>query len=47
MYLVGFRNRLIVFLQWMWNYFTFKRGARLIVEPSDQARRGEAMQAAD
>jgi NADH dehydrogenase len=32
MYLVGFRNRLIVFLQWMWNYLTFRRGARLIVE---------------
>jgi NADH:ubiquinone reductase (H+-translocating) len=32
MYLVGFRNRLIVFLQWMWNYLTFRRGVRLIVE---------------
>jgi NADH dehydrogenase len=32
MYLVGFRNRLIVFLQWMWNYLTFHRGARLIVD---------------
>ncbi|MBX2997592.1 MAG: NAD(P)/FAD-dependent oxidoreductase [Caldilineaceae bacterium] len=32
MYLVGFRNRLIVFLQWLWNYLTFRRGARLIVE---------------
>ncbi len=32
MYLVGFRNRLIVFMQWMWNYVTFRRGVRLIVE---------------
>lgn len=32
MYLVGFRNRLLVFLQWMWNYFTFRRGVRLIVK---------------
>ncbi|MEZ4836786.1 MAG: hypothetical protein R2873_33135 [Caldilineaceae bacterium] len=31
MYLVGFRNRLIVFVEWMWNYVTFRRGVRLIV----------------
>jgi NADH dehydrogenase len=30
MYLIGFRNRLVVMLQWMWAYFTFQRGARLI-----------------
>ncbi|HXF62919.1 MAG TPA: NAD(P)/FAD-dependent oxidoreductase [Caldilineaceae bacterium] len=31
MYLVGFENRILVFLQWAWNYFTYKRGVRLIV----------------
>ncbi|MEX2263403.1 MAG: NAD(P)/FAD-dependent oxidoreductase [Bryobacteraceae bacterium] len=30
MYLVGFDNRLLVFIRWMNNYFTRKRGARLI-----------------
>jgi NADH dehydrogenase len=30
MYLVEYDNRLIVFIQWAWNYFTRKRGARLI-----------------
>lgn len=30
-YLIGFRNRLFVFLQWMWLYISFSRGARLIV----------------
>ncbi len=30
-YLIGFRNRMFVMLQWMWSYFTFSRGARLIV----------------
>jgi NADH dehydrogenase len=30
MYLVGFRNRLAVLLQWAWAYFTFNKGARLI-----------------
>jgi NADH dehydrogenase len=30
--LVGFRNRLSVFLNWTWNYFTYDRGPRLIIE---------------
>jgi NADH dehydrogenase len=30
MYLVGFENRLLVFTQWAWNYFTWNRGTRLI-----------------
>ena len=29
-YLVGFRNRVMVLLEWMWNYVTYKRGARVI-----------------
>ncbi len=29
-YLIGFRNRFIVLFTWAWNYFTYKRGARLI-----------------
>jgi NADH:ubiquinone reductase (H+-translocating) len=29
-FLVGFRNRSAVFLQWIWAYFTFSKGARLI-----------------
>jgi NADH dehydrogenase len=30
MYLVGFDNRLLVFIKWAYNYFTRNRGARLI-----------------
>ena len=30
LFLIGFRNRLIVFIQWAWSYFTYERGARLI-----------------
>ena len=30
MYLVGFRNRLIVLTNWAFNYFSFERGVRLI-----------------
>jgi NADH dehydrogenase len=29
-FLIGFRNRLSVFAAWIWTYFTFTRGARLI-----------------
>ena len=28
--LIGFRNRLIVLLDWAWSYVTFERGSRLI-----------------
>jgi NADH dehydrogenase len=30
-YLVDFRNRVVVMLNWAWSYFTFRRGARVIV----------------
>ncbi|MEO5754765.1 MAG: NAD(P)/FAD-dependent oxidoreductase [Chthoniobacterales bacterium] len=30
LYLVGFRNRIAVLLQWAWAYITFNKGARLI-----------------
>ena len=29
-FLIGFRNRIIVLIQWAWAYFTYERGARLI-----------------
>lgn len=36
-FLVGFRSRLSVILNWAWNYFTFGRGARLITGPIEAA----------
>lgn len=30
MFLIGFRNRLLVLFGWAWSYMTFQRGARLI-----------------
>jgi NADH dehydrogenase len=33
MNLVSFRNRLLVLVQWGWNYFTYDRSARLITGP--------------
>jgi NADH dehydrogenase len=50
MYLVGFRNRISVMLQWAYNYIFFERGVRLITEtedasmsrhPATQGRTGE------
>jgi NADH dehydrogenase len=29
-FLIGFRNRILVFIQWAWSYVTYERGARLI-----------------
>ena len=29
-FLIGFRNRVVVALSWVWTYLTFQRGARLI-----------------
>src|ERR1700685_4556117 len=30
LFLIGFRNRVLVFIQWAWSYVTYERGARLI-----------------
>src|SRR3954465_8803580 len=34
-FLIGFRNRVLVFIQWAWAYFTFQSGARLITGKTD------------
>jgi NADH dehydrogenase len=38
MNLVSFRNRMLVLIQWGWNYFTFDRSARLITDPPRATR---------
>ncbi len=42
MYLVGFDNRLVVFIKWAYSYLTFNRGARLITgqEPNRKVNAG-------
>jgi NADH:ubiquinone reductase (H+-translocating) len=37
-FLIGFRNRVAVMLQWAWSYVTFSRGARLITDTAEQWR---------
>jgi NADH dehydrogenase len=46
-FLIGFRNRIAVTLDWLWSYLTFERGARLITgdvmdAPPSEARKREA-----
>jgi NADH dehydrogenase len=36
-FLVGFRNRYAVLLQWFWHYFTFRGGAQLITGSTNRA----------
>lgn len=37
-FLIGFRNRIAVTLDWLWSYLTFERGARLITGDVIEAR---------
>jgi NADH dehydrogenase len=30
-FLIGFRNRLVVMIDWVWSYFTYQRNARIII----------------
>jgi hypothetical protein len=39
MYLVGFRNRVVVLVDWAWSYVTWQRGARLITDLHQGFRR--------
>jgi len=37
-YLIGFRNRMVVFINWVYNYIRFDREARLIIRPFKKNR---------
>ncbi len=39
-YLVGFENRLLVFIRWFFSFATHGRGARLVTEPAASAAKG-------
>ena len=32
-FLIGFRNSLLVFMDWTWSYLTFERHARVVAGP--------------
>lgn len=35
-YLIGYRNRVVVLMEWGWAYLTFQRGARIIASPEEK-----------
>jgi len=35
-FLIGFRNRLVVLLDWAWAYWSFQRYARVVAEPAER-----------
>jgi NADH dehydrogenase len=41
-FLIGFRNRLVVLIEWAWSYFSYQRGARIILggDAKQDERRG-------
>jgi NADH dehydrogenase len=39
-YLIGFRNRIVVMLEWAWAYVTYQRGARLITGTPEPPKQG-------
>ncbi len=41
-FLTGFRNRFFVVLSWAWSYFSYRRGARLIVGKDDSSSQDSA-----
>ena len=38
MLLVGFRNRVVVFVNWLWNYLSYDRNIRLIIRPFEKGK---------
>jgi NADH:ubiquinone reductase (H+-translocating) len=41
-FLIGWRNRFVVSLNWLWSYVTFERGARLITSPGQESHAQDA-----
>ncbi|MDX2075453.1 MAG: NAD(P)/FAD-dependent oxidoreductase [bacterium] len=43
-WLMGFRNRINVFVNWVWNYITFDRSVRIILDETSPARHEEKVE---
>ncbi len=39
MLILGVKNKLLVFINWMWKYFTFDQSLRLIIKPFNQKKK--------
>ncbi len=42
MLLVGFRNKIMVFINWLWNYINYDRNIRLIIRPFNKGQKNDA-----
>jgi NADH dehydrogenase len=40
-FLIGFRNRLVVLIDWAWAYWTYQRNARVVPEPPSRPRQAD------
>lgn len=40
MAILGVKNRLLIFINWMWNYITYDQSLRLILKAGDSTRKG-------
>jgi NADH dehydrogenase len=34
--ILGVKNRLLIFINWVWNYITYDQSLRLIIKPKDR-----------
>jgi NADH dehydrogenase len=41
--LLGIKNKLFVFINWVWNYLTYDQSLRLIIRPYQQKKSGSAV----
>lgn len=41
MSIVGVRNRLVIFINWLWNYMTYDQSLRLILRPASKTKSGK------
>ena len=40
-FLIGFRNRIVVMIDWAWSYWTFERHARIVADPATDDQPGK------
>jgi NADH dehydrogenase len=38
-FLIGFRNRIVVMIDWAWAYWTFERNARIVMQARERPDR--------
>lgn len=42
LFLIGFRNKLVVFINWVWSYLTYDKGTRVIIRPFKKKKKEPA-----